>query len=1267
MRTLLRIWGSTRLVLAALIAAALVGALMVPSLAHASASGFNGRIAWLQTSAGVGSAYSIAPDGSDLQQDGVNNAINGFSTQSGAISPDGTKAAVENSYSGTPGLGIVDLSTGTIGPNLSPGIPVSQTGQQISWSPDGTKIAYIGTATKTNPGDEMSSLLVVPADGSTAPQVLVPGQATGTTDIVQGDAFTGDGSEIVFVHLHNEVTVSGTQEWRAIQAIRPDGTGLRSITPAVLAAPPAPRIYGIDVAGDNSQVAFVTQTPAGGGFNEQLEAVPLAGGTPVGLVQWSVPSQSPTILNQVDFSPDGKLVAYEHLFADPMLGGRTELRTVKADGSGGDQRLFYDPTRTPQAMNWLAASTPVIVDSGPDGLTNQRRPAFSFIAISPPPGHYECRIDHDDFATCTSPFSPSAALIDGAHTFAVRYVPDGKSAGTPSSRAFTVDATPPTAIVDSAPPATGAPSDVTITFHSSEPDGATFECSLDGLSRSGCSSPVTLTGLNPAHYHFEIFAIDKAGNEQGNATSVDWTVSKAGPGAVPANCPAGSAGKVAFGPIVAIAPTLDACFHLEPISGRNVEVARGAIFVNGLRVVPKPGVGIIVDGVAGNGTVRSTGPVTIGVGPGFQFEQNPLQLNALAGGAVIKVTTKLNDILSKLGGLKLFAAPTLEFSADNGGQTKVGLTVALPELFTALPAAAPAAAGEKVNGGLTADLGAVASNNLGVFYTGKAKISDLWLFGKVGLKDLTLGFDQSLGTFEGSVGLSLAKGAVQVGTGSSSVLTASLSIGPDGVIGPIRKFSLAGSDLQIPVGDGFFLQRLAGTIDRGIDQGEDVAIFSITGGLSVGKRFDVVVGGNKVFKTEVISVDGAGSLLVPIFASQRQFVISLSGTGKAVDIPILNETMTYRQPGGLDVTGSLDYTIGGYGFRAAINHAWFDPPNKDFNIEASGSATYPLLGADTADVVVSKTGYAACFALVDLKAGFSQMWGGSLQLWGDSCDVGPFRRGPKAADVASAAARRVTISRGEPLAVIQVTGTGGPPQVSFHPPHGPAIAAAAGRSTRVPHGLIAEDPVRNTTTLLIAHPAAGSWRIEPAAGVRLKSVSVADGLPRVRVHVRVAGRGANRTLRWRTSGLAGQQLTLVEEGKAKTAHRLIETKRPTGTLRFAPSAAVSGAVRHIEAFVVRHRLVRVHQIVASYRFVSRAPGRTTKVRRKGSVLSWKAVPGATSYDIALRVGAKRVIQASSRRPRLTLPAAARHGRLTVEIVALDAAGRVGPTAVAQLT
>lgn len=36
-------------------------------------------------------------------------------------------------------------------------------------------------------------------------------------------------------------------------------------------------------------------------------------------------------------------------------------------------------------------------------------------------------------------------------------------------------------------------------------------------------------------------------------------------------------------------------------------------------------------------------------------------------------------------------------------------------------------------------------------------------------------------------------------------------------------------------------------------------------------------------------------------------------------------------------------------------------------------------------------------------------------------------------------------------------------------------------------------------------------------------------------------------------------------------------------------------------------------------------------------------------------------------PRLTLPAAARHGRLTVEIVALDAAGRVGPTAVAQLT
>ena len=77
---------------------------------------------------------------------------------------------------------------------------------------------------------------------------------------------------------------------------------------------------------------------------------------------------------------------------------------------------------------------------------------FTTTDPSPPPGGFQCRIDgQPDFTTCTSPVD-LANLSDGAHTFRVRYDPTGTDPPGPvTERTWTVDATAPSVVFDSAP------------------------------------------------------------------------------------------------------------------------------------------------------------------------------------------------------------------------------------------------------------------------------------------------------------------------------------------------------------------------------------------------------------------------------------------------------------------------------------------------------------------------------------------------------------------------------------------------------------------------------------------------------------------------------------------------------------------------------------------------------------------------------------------------------------------------------------------------
>lgn len=101
---------------------------------------------------------------------------------------------------------------------------------------------------------------------------------------------------------------------------------------------------------------------------------------------------------------------------------------------------------------WKAISSNVSVSpdtsitANPPNPSNDSTPTFSFTGTTTPPrviAGFECRVDADAFAACTSPHT-TASLSDGMHTFQVRAVDNlGTRDPTPASHIWTVDTAAP--------------------------------------------------------------------------------------------------------------------------------------------------------------------------------------------------------------------------------------------------------------------------------------------------------------------------------------------------------------------------------------------------------------------------------------------------------------------------------------------------------------------------------------------------------------------------------------------------------------------------------------------------------------------------------------------------------------------------------------------------------------------------------------------------------------------------------------------------------
>ena len=214
--------------------------------------------------------------------------------------------------------------------------------------------------------------------------------------------------------------------------------------------------------------------------------------------------------------------------------GSYDFAVKATDGAG-------NVTEVDRAFAVDATPPDTSVTSGPaDGsVLTVRSVTFGFSATEAG-STFQCRL-YTTGATPTT-FGPCPAayvgLADGGYRFEVRSVdPAGNIDGSPATRDFTVDATPPDTSLTSGPGAGSVVTASTVTFGFSATEaGSTFQCRLypagtTPTAFAACSGPATHTasGLADGGYRFEVRAVDTAGNADASPATRDFTVDATAP------------------------------------------------------------------------------------------------------------------------------------------------------------------------------------------------------------------------------------------------------------------------------------------------------------------------------------------------------------------------------------------------------------------------------------------------------------------------------------------------------------------------------------------------------------------------------------------------------------------------------------------------------------------------------------------------------------------------------------------------------------------
>jgi hypothetical protein len=737
---------------------------------------------------------------------------------------------------------------------------------------------------------------------------------------------------------------------------------------------------------------------------------------------------------------------------------------------------------------------------------------------------------------------------------------------------------------------------------------------------------------------------------------------------------------VAFGLIDA---TTNGCLNeTSPDTWQSSDTVR----VNGVPLSPASGTQLVLTGPSAaspGGRLSVNASITIA---GVTFEkQGLLNWNLPAGN---KGDEKNVVSTPTVNGEKLFG-----FAISGSAEIKIGWdarndlryfkfigNLALPSVFKNGP--------EQGAGGLTATVG-LRVDSAGVHADAvKAQVSNAYI-GTLQVKNLCLSY-VSAGSATSPCSPPLHgehpflqcqnPGDVSRWDGSAEVVIPTVARPTVGVWAGVQNgmFSYAGGQVtglgnSVPIASGVYLENVA----LAVCVTPPPFAFKGEAGINVGPTTNGIA-----------PVTITGSLQ---YTDSRPWVLEARGNVKVFGRPVADAFLRYQSDNTIDFGFhvNLDFEI------ASIEGSvvgWIEARNPvRFNVDGSGRVCVAKVACLGGEVTASSAGLAGCFTILEgdvweavknsdwqwyapwrvhwvqrhwrVRGGAGIRWaGGGVNLMGDSCDVGPYRAA-RSARAAAGGATTLHVAAGAPALMLQVQGKSAPPSAELIAPNGTRYASPKAAAKIVPnHELFVKDRLNNTTEVMIAHPAGGTWKIRPLRGSSITAVREASIDDPPIVEAGVGGRGEKRilaysyqrqplhTTRFVEEGAKYEQELGVARGRPCRGVTAIHPRRPTcGQIHFTPAAGPRG-VRHIYALTTMGGEITRKQLVATYHAPpepepSEVPRLTVRRVSNGIKISWgrskakirAAMPVDYNVDVNLSDGRRVLRVVRSTRQQITLP------------------------------
>ena len=226
----------------------------------------------------------------------------------------------------------------------------------------------------------------------------------------------------------------------------------------------------------------------------------------------------------------------------PTHGGVTIDGAGKFDGYGWGENIgwvhFSNAAPEYHVATWGVDTTApdTSITGQPANPSDNASATFTFYGADNTGGSgvsgYECKLDSDNWSACASPKTYSG-LSDGSHTFLVRAKDNaGNMDGSPASYTWVIDTAAPGTSITGQPANPSNSASAAFNFSGDDGTGVgglTFECDLDGLGFSACTSPKSYTSLADGSHTFQVRASDAARNTDATPASYTWVVDTTAP------------------------------------------------------------------------------------------------------------------------------------------------------------------------------------------------------------------------------------------------------------------------------------------------------------------------------------------------------------------------------------------------------------------------------------------------------------------------------------------------------------------------------------------------------------------------------------------------------------------------------------------------------------------------------------------------------------------------------------------------------------------